>query len=95
VQAVLDDYHHAPISEKLKAMLCFLEKLTLQPENITREDVTPLRRVGLTDEAIEEAIHVCTLFNILDRLADSFGFQVLDETCNAISAHHLLKHGYL
>ena len=94
VRAALEDYHNAPISDKLKAMLCFLEKLTLQPEAITPEDITPLREAGLNDAAIEEAIHVCAAFNILDRLADSFGFQLLDEAGNDFSAKHLLTRGY-
>jgi alkylhydroperoxidase family enzyme len=94
VQAVLDDYRTAPISDSLKAMLCFLEKLTLQPEDVTAEDVIPLHGVGLNDMAIEEAIYVCATFNILDRLADSFGFRLLDEHGYGISAKHLLTRGY-
>ena len=94
MQAVLDDYRTAPISDSLKAMLCFLEKLTLQPEAVTAEDMIPLREAGLTDAAIEEAIHVCVIFNILDRVADSFGFRLLDERGYAVSAKVLLTRGY-
>jgi alkylhydroperoxidase family enzyme len=94
VKAVLNDYQTAPISDKLKAMLGFLEKLTLQPEAVTAEDTIPLRVVGLNTAAIEEAIYVCTLFNILDRLADSFGFDLLDERGYAASAKQLLTRGY-
>ena len=92
---MLDDYHSAPISGSLKAMLCFLEKLTLQPDSVTSEDIEPLQAAGLSDAAIEEAIHVCAAFNILDRVADSFGFQLLDDRGKAVSANHLLKRGYL
>ncbi len=95
MQAVLDDYRTAPISDPLKAMLCFLEKLTLQPESVTSEDIAPLLAIGLNEAAIEEAIHVCAIFNILDRLADSFNFQVLDEAGRAFSAKQLLTRGYL
>ena len=34
----------------------------------------PLRAEGLSDAAIEDAIHVTVLFNIIDRIADSLGF---------------------
>lgn len=94
MKAVLNDYNTAPISDKLKAMLGFLEKLTLQPEAVTAKDVIPLRVARLSDAAIEEAIYVCTIFNILDRLADSFGFNLLDERGYAASAKQLLTRGY-
>lgn len=57
-------------------MLGFLEKLTLHPGDIEPEDVIPLRTVGLSDAAIEDAIYVCVYFNIIDRMADSLGFAV-------------------
>jgi alkylhydroperoxidase family enzyme len=76
VQAVLKDWQSAPVNVKLRAMLGFLEKLTLHPGTIKPEDITPLRSVGLSDTAIEDAIYVCVYFNIIDRMADSLGFAV-------------------
>jgi alkylhydroperoxidase family enzyme len=57
-------------------MLGFLEKLTLHPADVGPDDVKPLRVVGLSDAAIEDAIYVCVYFNIIDRVADSLGFAV-------------------
>jgi hypothetical protein len=71
-----------------------LEKLTLDPASVTAADVAPMRAQGLSDAAIEDAIHVCTLFNIYDRLADSFEFDIPDEHGFAMSATMLLKRGY-
>lgn len=76
-------------------MLGFMEKLTLDPESLTREDARALRDAGLGERAIEDAIHVCTLFNIYDRLADSFEFHIPDKKGFAQSATMLLKRGYL
>jgi hypothetical protein len=28
------------------------------------------------DEALEDAIHVCALFNVIDRIADALGFDL-------------------
>jgi uncharacterized peroxidase-related enzyme len=94
VRAVLADYRTAPISEKLRAMLGFLEKLTLNPAAIGPDDVAPLRAAGLTDEEIEDAIHVCALFNVINRVADSLGFELQDAKGYAISARLLLAKGY-
>jgi uncharacterized peroxidase-related enzyme len=95
VRAVLADYRTAPISEKLRAMLAFLEKLTLKPAEVGPADVLPLRAAGLTDEAIEDAIHVCSMFNLINRVADSLGFDRSTEEGYAASARMLLKSGYL
>ena len=94
VQAVLADYRAAPIPEKLRAMLAFLEKLTLHPDEIGPDDVAPLRAAGLSDEEIEDAIHVCALFNLINRVADSLGFELADAKGYQISARMLLTKGY-
>ena len=95
MQAVLDDWRSAPISEKLRAQLGFLEKLTLRPDEVRPRDVEPLRAAGLSDHAIEDAINVCALFNIYDRMADSLGWYLPDPAGYAASANNLLRRGYL
>jgi uncharacterized peroxidase-related enzyme len=93
---VLADYRTAPISEKLRAILAFLEKLTLRPAEVGPADMEPLRAAGLTREEIEDAIHVCALFNLINRVADSLGFELQTAEGYAGSARHLLgKRGYL
>ncbi len=95
VQAVLADYRTAPIPETLRAMLGFLEKMTLHPDELGPDDVAPLRAAGLSDEEIEDAIHVCGLFNVINRVADSLGFEQADANGYAVSARMLLDKGYL
>jgi uncharacterized peroxidase-related enzyme len=94
VQAVLADYRTAPIPEKLRAMLGFLEKLTLQPAEVGPDDMAPLRAAGLSDEEIEDAIHVCANFNVINRIADSLGFDPGTEAIFKKSAQMLLEGGY-
>ena len=91
---MIENYHTAPIDERLRATLGFLEKLTLRPTEVTPRDVEPLRARGVGDEAIEDAIQVCALFNVVDRLADSFAFQTLSAKANARAGWFLLKQGY-
>lgn len=94
VQAVLADYRTAPISEKLRAMLAFLEKLTLQPAGVGPEDMAHLRAAGLSREEIEDALHSNALFNVINRVADSLGFDVGTEAIYQKSARMLLTSGY-
>ena len=76
VMKVLDDWRSAPIDERLRATLGFLEKLTLYPVDVGKADVEPLRSAGVSDEAIEDALFVGALFNIVDRIADALDFDV-------------------
>ena len=95
MQAALSNWRTAPLAPKLRAMLGFIEKLTLSPESVTAADARQLRAAAISDGAIEDAIHVCTLFSVYDRLADSFGFHIPDEKGFAQSAAMLLKRGYV
>ena len=95
VKAVLDDWHSAPIDEKLRVTLGFLEKVTLTPADVGPDDVAPLRVAGVSDQAIEDALYVCAYFNLIDRLADAFGFFIPPAEVIAQGAAFLLEHGYL
>ena len=94
MKAVLDDWRSAPVEPKLRAALAFVEKLTLDPAAVGPADIAPMRALGISDAAIEDAIHTCTLFSVYDRLADSFAFDIPDEHGFAMSATMLLKRGY-
>lgn len=89
------EWRTAPMPEKLHAMLVFLEKLTLDAHDVGPEDMAPLRAAGLSDEAIEDAIHVCAAFNTINRVADTLGFDLQTPEGYAGAARFLLKVGYI
>jgi len=76
VAAILENWRTAPINEKLRKTLGFLEKLTASPSEVGPGDIESMRSVGVSDRAIEEAIYVCFLFSVMDRLADALGFDM-------------------
>jgi uncharacterized peroxidase-related enzyme len=78
VDAVLADWRSAPLNQRERVTLGFLEKLTLEPDAVTADDIESLRQAGLNDTAIKEAITVCFLFCLINRLADAFEFEVPD-----------------
>lgn len=91
---ILDDYETAPIDDKLRAMLGVLKKLTLEPEQVEPADLKPLRALGLSKQTIADAMYVMFLFNIYDRLADTFGWEVPARAAFDVGAKRLLKRGY-
>ena len=70
------DWRTAPVSPRIAATLGFIEKLTLRPDEVTRADADAVRAAGVSDDALVDAIHVCALFSMIVRLADSLGWDV-------------------
>ena len=54
-----------------RALCAYAEKLTLDPASMRAADVEELRRHGLDDAAIHEAIQVVAYFNYINRVADA------------------------
>jgi uncharacterized peroxidase-related enzyme len=94
IDAALEDPSTAPISEQLRAVLPFLGKLTLAPSQVGPDDLKPLRDVGLSDEEIADAIYVCALFCIINRMADALDFALEDERQRRQHAMVLLRFNY-
>ena len=82
------------MSPKLCATLGFLEKLTLHPGDVTHADAAAVRAARVSDEALIDAIHVCALFSMIVRLADSLGWDVPSYESFAERADAMLASGY-
>jgi alkylhydroperoxidase family enzyme len=76
-------------------MLGFIEKLTLRPAELGPADADAVRAAGVSDEAIEDAIHVAALFNMITRMADSLGWDVPDYESFLARADRMLAEGYV
>ena len=69
---MVDDLELAPIDEKLKVLLRFAQKMTIESYKIVQEDVDAVLRAGW-DEAFYHAVSICSLFNYYNRLVDAYG----------------------
>lgn len=76
-------------------MLGLLETFTLHPDELHAEHVRPVLAAGVTRDAIRDAFYVAFLFNTYDRLADTLGWELPDESYYPKSGRFLLKEGYL
>jgi uncharacterized peroxidase-related enzyme len=92
--AVQRDWRSAPVSEQLRATLGFLEKLTLYPADVAQADAETVRAAGVSDDALIDAIHVCALFSMIVRLADSLGWDIPPFESFAARADSMLASGY-
>ena len=93
VAAVLADLESAPVGEALRATLRMLGKLTAEG-TLGAEDMREVLAAGVSCRQVEDALAVCVAFNVTDRLADVFGFEVLSPEGFEAGARYLLKRGY-
>ncbi|TCC56956.1 alkylhydroperoxidase AhpD family core domain-containing protein [Kribbella pittospori] len=93
VAAVLDDLETAPVESGLRATLRMLGKLTREGK-VGAEDMREVLAAGVSPQQIKDALAVCAAFNITDRLADAFAFQLLSSEGYDAGAKYLLKRGY-
>jgi uncharacterized protein YciW len=57
-------------------MLEYVEKLTLRPWEMERDDVVRLREAGLSDRAILDVNQVTGYYAFVNRLADGLGVEL-------------------
>ena len=91
---MLDDYKTAPISEAERALFALLEKLSLTPDSVTPEDTAAPERLGISSQAVQDAVHVCILFNIIVRIADALDFEIPPDSTFEKMAKVSLQKGY-
>lgn len=94
VAAALADYRSAPISEKLKGALAFIEIVTRAPEDVTADDARDALRAGMTLDELQDAAAVAALFAIVTRYANALDFDIPSLADFDKAAGMLLRRGY-
>jgi len=86
----------ANVDEKLKPILCFVKKLTLNPGEITSEDAQYIFDAGWDEQAFLESVCLCAIANCMNRFAmgigtDAIGTRnfLLDKACKHNSPRQL------
>ncbi len=70
------DFRTADLDERDRMMLEYAAKLTLEPWNMSEEDVKKLREKGFSDEAILDICQVAGYYAFVNRLADGLGVEL-------------------
>jgi len=94
VDAVLENPRTAPISERERVMLAYLEHVNRNSYSLRREEVDAVRAAGWSDEAIYDAVSVCALFNFYNRWCDGTGVRPMQPEEYEASGKRLAAHGY-
>jgi uncharacterized peroxidase-related enzyme len=84
VQRLLEDLDAAGPGGRLgdtwpvrdRVLVAYVIKLTLEPARMTRQDLEPLRAVGLGDGEILDIVHVAGYYAYANRIADALGIEL-------------------
>ncbi len=71
-----EDFRQAELSPVDRALAQAAWKLTVEPWRWGAQDVEELRRVGLDDHAVHEAVQVIAYFNYINRVCDGLGIDL-------------------
>lgn len=93
VDAVLADLDTAPIDDRLRATLRMLGTLTRRHAVDPRE-VHAALDAGATPQQIKQALLVCFVFNVTNRVGDALDFRQLTPDGYDSAAKYLIKRGY-
>lgn len=73
--ALLDDVDHAPVEEKMKPVLRYVKTLTLSPARMSQADADAVFAAGWDEQALGDAVAVCALFNLYNRIVEGHGIK--------------------
>jgi uncharacterized peroxidase-related enzyme len=81
-------------SPMLKAIFALLERVVANPGAVAVGDVEAARAAGVADDAIVDALYVAFMFNLVNRLANAFGYSWESEEERLLLARALHRIGY-
>lgn len=90
---LLSDSQRPNVNPRLRPILDFVRKLTLSPNKITAADVDPIFAAGWNDRALHDAIAVCALFNLMNRLVNGLGVEASEDYIR-MAAERAARGGY-
>ncbi len=73
MEAIRTDWRAAPLDERDRTMLDYVDTLTRDATKVTREHIERLREVGFDDRAILQINLIASWFNYINRVADGLG----------------------
>jgi uncharacterized peroxidase-related enzyme len=94
VWSALKDLESSPLTERDKALLRFVGKVTTDLAHVVRDDVAAVQAAGWDDEAIYFAISACALFNFYNRWITATGVPEMSEAAHRLQGKGLAR-GYI
>ena len=73
IDALIEDFDSAPVDAKLRPVLAYVARLNTLPSKLTQADAQAVYDAGWSETALYEAVQVCALFNMMNRIVEGTG----------------------
>ena len=80
IDVLIVNWRRAELNARELALAAFAARLTREPEAATATHLEALRKAGLKDEEILEAVQIVAVFNLTNRLNSGLGVRLNAET---------------
>jgi uncharacterized peroxidase-related enzyme len=90
---LLSDPGSAGVDERLRPVLAYVAKLTATPDRMTPSDAEAVLSAGWSEQALHDAVSVCGLFNLMNRLVSGLGITAGPDYVET-SGERLAERGY-
>lgn len=75
LEELMVDMEASAIDDKLKPLLSYVGKLTRTPAMMTQADADRVYAAGWDEQALFDAVSVCALFNLMNRIVEGSGIK--------------------
>ncbi|MDE2570276.1 MAG: peroxidase-related enzyme [Sphingomonadales bacterium] len=72
---LMADLETSQIDDRLKPILAYAGKLTRTPSMMSERDATMVYAAGWSEQALFDAVSVCALFNLMNRIVEGSGIK--------------------
>ena len=95
VEQVKKDYQHAPVSDKLKALLSIAASVQRGGKFVTTEQVEAAKELGATDKDIHDTVLIAAVFCMFNRYVDGLASNTpTDLSSYPLRARQIAERGY-
>ena len=95
VAALIDDLATAPVEERMRPVLARARTLTLTPAKAGDAEVAAVYAAGWDERALHDAVSICGLFNMMNRLVEGLGITGTPEQHRAAAKRLTGPTGYM
>jgi len=95
VAALVDDLATAPVEERMRPVLALARTVTLIPAKVGDAEVAAVYADGWDERALHDAVSVCGLFNMMNRLVEGLGITATPEQHRAAAERLAGSAGYV
>src|SRR6056297_3996074 len=73
IDALIEDVESAPVDDRLRPVLAYVARLNTLPSKLVKRDAQAVFDAGWSEAALYEAVQVCALFNMMNRIIEGTG----------------------